>query len=50
MLNCVFMVERNVKKLLLKALKETGDDPEEVQCEQGNKPHRQRELENLDGS
>jgi len=32
-LNCVFTVERNVKKLLLKALKETGADPDDVQCE-----------------
>ncbi len=30
---CVFMGERNVKKLPLKALKETGDDPEEVTCD-----------------
>jgi len=26
------MVERNTKTLLLEALKETGDDPEEVEC------------------
>jgi len=31
-LDCVFMVERNIKKLLLGKLKETGDDPEEVEC------------------
>ncbi len=30
---CVFMVEGNVKKLPLKALKETGDDPDEVTCD-----------------
>ena len=29
-LNCVFMVERDIKKLLLDKLKETGDDPEDV--------------------
>ncbi len=26
------MIERNIKKLLLEALNETGDDPEEVTC------------------
>jgi len=26
------MIERNIKKLLLEALNETGDDPEEVEC------------------
>jgi len=26
------MIERNIKKLLLEALKETGDDPESVEC------------------
>ncbi len=26
------MVERNIKKLLLEALNETGDDPEKVEC------------------
>ncbi len=26
------MIERNIKKLLLDKLKETGDDPEEVSC------------------
>ncbi|MFB3141451.1 MAG: hypothetical protein ACE1Z2_01460, partial [Acidobacteriota bacterium] len=31
-LKFVFMVERNIKKLLLEGLKETGDDPEEVTC------------------
>ena len=30
---CVFTVERNIKKLLLDALKETGDEPEEVTCD-----------------
>jgi len=27
------MIERNIKKLLLEALNETGDDPEEVTCD-----------------
>ena len=26
------MIERNIKKLLLEALNETGDDPEDVSC------------------
>jgi len=26
------MIERNIKKLLLEALNETGDDPEKVEC------------------
>ncbi len=26
------MIERNIKKLLLEALNETGDDPEQVTC------------------
>ncbi len=26
------MIERNIKKLLIDKLKETGDDPENVQC------------------
>jgi len=26
------MIERNIKKLLLEALNETGDNPEDVSC------------------
>ncbi len=31
-LKCVFMVERNIKKLLLEALNKKGDNPEDVSC------------------
>ena len=32
LLRCIAVTARNIKKLLLNKLKETGDDPENVQC------------------